>query len=61
MEIRGFRSLASLSLLALLPAAVVAQASSRFVPDQMENVLYGVAYYPEYMPTDRLDSEDQLL
>lgn len=35
----------------------VAQTSARFAPDQMDTVLYGVAYYPEYMPYDRLDQD----
>ncbi len=26
-----------------------------FAADKMDTILYGVAYYPEYMPTDRLD------
>ena len=27
----------------------------------MENILYGVAYYPEYMPYDRLDKDVDLM
>ena len=26
------------------------QPSKPFAPDKMDNILYGVAYYPEYMP-----------
>ena len=32
-----------------------------FAPDKMETVLYGVAYYPEYMPHDRLDQDIELM
>src|ERR1700746_1639592 len=32
-----------------------------FVPDKMETVLYGVAYYPEYMPYDRVDKDVELM
>jgi beta-galactosidase len=32
-----------------------------FAPDKMETVLYGVAYYPEYMPYDRLDKDVELM
>jgi hypothetical protein len=38
-----------------------AQRESRFAPDKMETVLYGVAYYPEYMPYDRLDKDVELM
>ena len=38
-----------------------AQQPSHFAPDHMESVLYGVAYYPEYMPTDRLDQDVELM
>jgi len=40
---------------------VCAQAPTIFAPDKMENVLYGVAYYPEYMPYDRLDQDVNLM
>lgn len=32
-----------------------------FAPDKMETILYGVAYYPEYMPSDRLDKDVDLM
>lgn len=59
---------AMLCLLAFLPAlaelvgapTALAQAKS-FAPDQMDTVLYGVAYYPEYMPTDRLEKDAELM
>jgi len=36
-------------------------ANNSFAPDKMDNVLYGVAYYPEYMPYDRLDTDVELM
>jgi beta-galactosidase len=45
-----------------LPACMVAQTSPEvFHPSQMGTILYGVAYYPEYMPYDRLDTDVQLM
>lgn len=41
--------------------AATAQSNRTFAPDKMETVLYGVAYYPEYMPTDRLDKDVELM
>src|SRR5438552_5891406 len=37
-----------------------AQAREPFRADRMDTVLYGVAYYPEYMPYDRLEQDVQL-
>src|SRR5450755_3742227 len=39
----------------------VAQTPATFRANQMETVLYGAAYYPEYMPYDRLDQDVQLM
>jgi beta-galactosidase len=57
------------SLLALMFAALplptsrfaVAQPVAAFVPDKMETVLYGAAYYWEYMPYERLDQDVELM
>ena len=38
-----------------------AQTREAFRADRMDTVLYGVAYYPEYMPYDRLDTDVQLM
>jgi beta-galactosidase len=38
-----------------------AQNSRSFAPDKMDTILYGVAYYPEYMPYDRLDTDVELM
>jgi beta-galactosidase len=40
-----------------IAAGAAAQTTATFAPDQMGTVLYGVAYYPEYMPYDRLDKD----
>jgi beta-galactosidase len=44
---------------AVVPAD--AQTREAFRPDHMDTVLYGVAYYPEYMPYDRVDQDVQLM
>jgi beta-galactosidase len=38
-----------------------AQSPRPFAPDRMETVLYGVAYYSEYMPYERLDKDVELM
>ncbi len=38
-----------------------AKSKPAFAPDKMETILYGVAYYPEYMPYDRLDQDVELM
>jgi len=54
---------AGLLLAGLLCAALTGKAQAReaFRADRMDTVLYGVAYYPEYMPYDRLDQDVQLM
>jgi beta-galactosidase len=32
-----------------------------FAPDKMDTILYGVAFYPEYMPYERLDTDVELM
>ena len=39
----------------------LAQAKPAFAPDQMETVLYGAAYYSEYMPYERLEQDVKLM
>ena len=41
--------------------ALQAQAPAAFAPDKMDGILYGVAYYPEYMPYDRLDKDVEMM
>jgi beta-galactosidase len=50
-----------LSALLLAARGVSAQTSQSFRPDRMDTVLYGAAYYPEYMPYDRLDQDVGLM
>ena len=40
---------------------ISAQSKPAFAPDKMETILYGVAYYPEYMPYNRLDKDVELM
>jgi beta-galactosidase len=42
-------------------AGLMEAAGAQFAPDKMEGILYGVAYYPEYMPYDRLDKDVELM
>ncbi len=44
-------------LLPLISASEVLAQVKKFAADKMDTVLYGVAYYPEYMPYDRLDQD----
>ena len=47
------------ALLAAVP--VLPQSREAFRPDHMDTVLYGVAYYPEYMPYERTDQDIALM
>src|SRR4030088_2187458 len=49
------------SLLLLMPFPLLAQSPYVFAPDKMDTVLYGVAYYSEYMPYERLEQDVQLM
>jgi beta-galactosidase len=53
----------SLSILFLIvcSALSIAQTKAAFAPDKMDNILYGAAYYEEYMPYDRLEQDVQLM
>jgi len=50
-------------LLVVMLAALSAQTqpAQQFAPDKMDTVLYGVAYYAEYMPYERLDQDVALM
>lgn len=48
------------SILAIT-ATAFSQVKDAFVPDKMANVLYGTAYYSEYMPYERLDKDVELM
>ena len=61
-KIRNSAHIVSLVLLILFfPPVALPQAANKFAPDKMTSVLYGVAYYPEYMPYDRLDKDVDLM
>ena len=50
------------ALTASLVAAVLhAQTRAPFAPGKMDEILYGAAYYSEYMPYERLDKDVQLM
>lgn len=51
----------SFCLLLVLVVESKAQTPEVFRPNHMDTVLYGVAYYPEYMPYERLDQDVQLM
>ncbi|HXC61448.1 MAG TPA: hypothetical protein VNV63_02120, partial [Nitrospiria bacterium] len=42
-------------------ASALAQSVSPFAPDKMDSILYGVAYYTEYMPYERLDKDVEMM
>jgi beta-galactosidase len=58
-------TLAVFALVVFLPGCVLAQVApsgnAPFRPDRMDTVLYGVAYYTEYMPYDRLDKDVDMM
>ena len=54
------RLLRCIGILSLLASPGLSQAPG-FAPGQMDTVLYGAAYYTEYMPYDRLDKDVQLM
>jgi beta-galactosidase len=45
----------------LAPNPAWAQAKPAFAPNEMDSILYGAAYYPEYMPYERLEQDAQLM
>ena len=62
------RCVALLLILFLLACPMTSLAQSAptkskpaFAPDKMDTILYGVAYYPEYMPSDRLDKDVEMM
>ena len=50
-----------LCLVLTVSFTALARAQQAFRPDRMNTILYGAAYYPEYMPYDRLDKDVQLM
>jgi len=49
------------SLSVATAVAGFAQTNRVFAPDEMDTVLYGAAYYTEYMPYERLEQDVQLM
>jgi len=45
----------------LQSTAAFGQGKPAIVPNQMDTILYGAAYYPEYMPYDRLEEDARLM
>src|SRR5882757_3962529 len=62
---KSSRGLAVLSWVAVFlsftDSGALAQNKPAFSPNQMSTILYGVAYYPEYMPYDRLDKDVEMM
>jgi len=57
-----FDSFAGAILAFLLTTGGLVEAlSPPFAADKMDTILYGVAYYPEYMPYDRVDKDVELM
>src|SRR5689334_25161686 len=55
------RTLISCTALSLILLSTASFSQTPFAPDKMETVLYGAAYYPEYMPYERLDKDVELM
>ena len=65
MKIRGLWRPEPWLALAVAVAAVATRAQgpaqTRFAADQMDTFLYGAAFYEEYMPQDRLETDVRLM
>ena len=48
-------------VLLLVSGSALSQSVPPFAPDKMDTVLYGAAYYSEYMPYERLDKDVELM
>src|SRR6476660_9995118 len=53
--------LRSFAAVCILLFAVYSFGQSAFRPEKMDTILYGAAYYPEYMPYERLDKDVELM
>jgi beta-galactosidase len=56
-----FRALSLLVAVFFLVSIQQPAAQTAFAPDALDTVLYGAAYYPEYMPYERLDKDIELM
>ncbi len=58
----GLSMVASVCFICFVPAdARRDDAPAAFAPNRMPTILYGAAYYPEYMPYERLDTDVALM
>jgi beta-galactosidase len=60
-KVRHHRIARHFLILCLVAGTMSATEQTTFAPSQMGTVLYGVAYYPEYMPNDRLDQDVEMM
>jgi len=60
-QLKSFSETGFIFVIFCTVSALCAQTSPSFSPEKMDTVLYGVAYYPEYMPYDRLDKDVELM
>ena len=61
---RSFPIVASVCGVLFVAAPARRESAERrvsFAPDRMSTILYGAAYYPEYMPYERLDTDVELM
>ena len=56
-----FRALSLLVAAFFLVSIQRPAAQTAFAPDALDTILYGAAYYPEYMPYERLDKDIELM
>ena len=49
------------AVLFLVTGSALSESVPPFAPDKMDTVLYGAAYYSEYMPYERLEKDVQLM
>src|SRR3954463_808124 len=63
MSRNAYATLLQISTLLLLSArgCILYAQAKPFAPDKMETILYGVAFYPEYMPYERLEKDVELM
>lgn len=55
------RFFALLAFFVLVMPIAFSQTQGQFSPNKMDTVLYGVAYYPEYMPYERMEKDVELM
>ncbi|HKR85256.1 MAG TPA: beta-galactosidase, partial [Terriglobales bacterium] len=60
-EVRNLSWFAIICVLLSSRVLSQSQTSSSFAPDRLNTILYGAAYYPEYMPYDRVDKDVELM